>query len=197
MPNYKVHYFDSRGRAEIARILLTAAGQPFEDVRYTKEQWAEFKPKTPFGQLPCLEVDGKLYGQSNAINSYLARQFGLYGKNDLDALQIDVVVGVQNDFATVMIKIFYESDEAKKKELREKLAKEDAPKFLGNFEKLLQDNGYYVGNSVTLAEIAVNDILEYLLMENPDVLKSYPKLTQMRKNLEAHPKIGPYLKNRK
>ncbi|ESO99821.1 hypothetical protein LOTGIDRAFT_173480 [Lottia gigantea] len=197
MPDYKLHYFDTRARAEVARILFAAAGQPFEDVRYTPEQWVVFKPKTPFGQLPCLEVDGKLYGQSNAINSYLARKFGFHGKTNIEALQIDVVIGVQNDLTSVMIKYFTETDEQKRKELKEKLLKEDAPKFLGNFEKLLQDNGYYVGNSVTVAEIAVNDLIDYLLLENPDVLKSYTKLTQMRKNLEAHSKIGPYYKIRK
>jgi glutathione S-transferase len=33
MPSYKVVYFDGRGRAELSRLILTASGTPFEDVR--------------------------------------------------------------------------------------------------------------------------------------------------------------------
>ena len=33
MSNYKIVYFDGRGRAEVSRMILTAAGVEFEDVR--------------------------------------------------------------------------------------------------------------------------------------------------------------------
>ncbi len=33
MTSYKIVYFDGRGRAEISRMILTAAGVKFEDVR--------------------------------------------------------------------------------------------------------------------------------------------------------------------
>lgn len=36
-------YFDSRGRAEIARWVLAQAGVDYEDRRLTKKQWAEIK----------------------------------------------------------------------------------------------------------------------------------------------------------
>ncbi|GFO21755.1 histone-lysine N-methyltransferase SETMAR [Plakobranchus ocellatus] len=75
MPNYKVHYFDARGRGEIIRLLLTYAGQKFEDNRIGGEDWAKFKPSTPFGQMPVFQIDDKLYGQTTAIANYLAREF--------------------------------------------------------------------------------------------------------------------------
>ncbi|XP_055955439.1 glutathione S-transferase 1-like [Patella vulgata] len=77
MPAFRLHYFDSRGRAEIARLMFNAAGQEFDDVRYSKEEWPAFKPKTPLGQLPVLEVDGKLYAESGAIFNYLARELDI------------------------------------------------------------------------------------------------------------------------
>jgi hypothetical protein len=45
------------GRAEPARLALSAAGIEFEDVRVSgPEEWAARKPTTPSGALPLLEV---------------------------------------------------------------------------------------------------------------------------------------------
>ena len=44
MPTYKLVYFNTKGRAEISRWILAQAGVKYEDVRITKEQWAELKP---------------------------------------------------------------------------------------------------------------------------------------------------------
>ncbi|KIH48781.1 glutathione S-transferase protein [Ancylostoma duodenale] len=75
MVHYKLTYFPVRGAGECARQIFALAGQEFEDVRLTKEQFAPVKPNMPFGQLPVLEVDGKQLAQSLAICRYLARQF--------------------------------------------------------------------------------------------------------------------------
>ncbi|ESO95810.1 hypothetical protein LOTGIDRAFT_99844, partial [Lottia gigantea] len=72
-PTYRLHYFDVRGRGEGIRLLFAASGQKYEDKRYTRDEWNLFKPRTPFSQMPVLEIDGKLYGQSGAIGQYLAR----------------------------------------------------------------------------------------------------------------------------
>jgi glutathione S-transferase len=44
MPAYKLIYFDGKGRAEAIRLALTVAGQEFEDVRYSREEWEKVKP---------------------------------------------------------------------------------------------------------------------------------------------------------
>ena len=43
MPSYKFTYFDARGRGELCRYILHAAGQKFVDERFTFEQWPEHK----------------------------------------------------------------------------------------------------------------------------------------------------------
>jgi hypothetical protein len=53
---------------------------------------------TPFGMTPVLEIDGKQTHQSSAICRYLAKQVGLNGSNDCEALEIDMIVDTFTDF---------------------------------------------------------------------------------------------------
>ena len=39
MPQYKLMYFNVRGRAEAARMMLHLAGQEFEDYRFKEGEW--------------------------------------------------------------------------------------------------------------------------------------------------------------
>jgi glutathione S-transferase len=50
------------------------------------------------GQVPILEVDGKVMYQSLAIGRYLAKKVGLYGNNDQEHYEIDNAVDNVNDF---------------------------------------------------------------------------------------------------
>ena len=43
MTQYKLTYFNSRGRGEIIRYLFALAGQKYEDNRVTSEQWGKMK----------------------------------------------------------------------------------------------------------------------------------------------------------
>jgi hypothetical protein len=44
MPAYKLIYFEGKGYGEPIRLALTVAGQEFEDVRYSREEWEKVKP---------------------------------------------------------------------------------------------------------------------------------------------------------
>lgn len=52
---------------------------------------------TPYGQLPMLVTDRKKVAQSTAICRYLAKQYGLAGKDDWEALHIDATVDTIHD----------------------------------------------------------------------------------------------------
>jgi glutathione S-transferase len=56
MVKYKLYYFDARGRGEPIRLLFAAVGKKYEDVRIQREMWANYKPDTPLGKVPYLEV---------------------------------------------------------------------------------------------------------------------------------------------
>lgn len=44
MAAYKLHYFNSRGIAEIVRFIFAQADVHYEDIRHTQEEWAKLKP---------------------------------------------------------------------------------------------------------------------------------------------------------
>ena len=50
-----------------------------------------------FGQLPILEIDGKQLPQTMAIARYLAREFKLAGKDELESAFADAYIDVVND----------------------------------------------------------------------------------------------------
>ena len=53
---YKLYYFNARGRAESIRLIFAAAGQKYEDFRFKGDEWAQFKSKSPNGKAPFLEI---------------------------------------------------------------------------------------------------------------------------------------------
>ncbi|KAL3861386.1 hypothetical protein ACJMK2_007421 [Sinanodonta woodiana] len=198
MRTYRLTYFNARGKAELARLVFAAAGEKFEDTRITKEEWPEIKKTMPFGQLPVLEVDGKPLAQSYAIARYLAREFGFAGSSNWESAQIDQVVDLVEDVKKETVKAGHEKDADKKKELEQKLQDEVFPKFIGFFEKLLKDNGgqYFVGSSLSLADLAVLALFDNPLQKYPSLLDKWPALQDHRKLVQSSPKIADYLKTR-
>lgn len=51
----------------------------------------------PFGQVPVLEVDGKMIAQSNTICRYLARKHGLAGKDEIEIARAEAYVDCMSD----------------------------------------------------------------------------------------------------
>lgn len=200
MPSYKVIYFDSRGRGELPRLLFHAAGVPFEDVRLTKEEFQAMKPTLPFEQLPVLEVDGKIYAQTLGIATYLAREFGFYGKTNLESLKISETLFHLVDVFAIVIKVFYESDEARKEQYKKEAVEEKLPKAIEYLAKLLQKSGtgYFVGSEMTLADISVFDMCT--LLEGFKVLeiaKCPVEIQQLVEKVSTHPKLAKYISERK
>ncbi|KIH47917.1 glutathione S-transferase protein [Ancylostoma duodenale] len=98
MVHYKLTYFDARGAAEIIRQIFVLAGQEYEDVRLSREDWPKHKDEMPFGQVPVLEVDGKKLAQSFAIARFLARKFGFAGKCPFEEALVDSIADQYKDF---------------------------------------------------------------------------------------------------
>ena len=121
MSQYKLTYFNGRGRAELIRLVLAQAGVQYEDHRIVGEDWKDLKPKTPFGTVPILEVDGKTLGGSIPIAVFLAQRHGLAGANDFENAEIAGIMDCLGDLMLGLMAMLFEKDEAHKAELKKKL----------------------------------------------------------------------------
>jgi len=199
MPHYKLTYFNMMGRAEPLRLIFAQAGQDYEDCRITHEEWATFKSKTPFGQMPVLEVDGKMLGQSPAIFTYLAKQFGLNGKDDWEAAKIQMLQAGIEDLITKCFPWFLEHDADKKKELCDKMVPEHVTPWLERYEKFLTDNGtgYFVGNDLTAADLGLFNFMAFISNALcPETFKNFSELVKFQERIGALPKIAAWIEKR-
>jgi glutathione S-transferase len=197
-PHYKLTYFDARGRAEMSRLIFAQAGVEYEDVRVNKKDWPKLKPKMPFNQLPVLEIDGKILPQSKAIARYLARQYGLVGKTDIDAAFCDAYVDGLDDVANNMSALHDEKDKDKRKKLLSEFQETSLKPFLTRYENFLTDNGsgYFVGKQLTWADLTIYTFIEAHTSNHTELLDSHKKLQKFMQKVSDLPKIKTWLKKR-
>ena len=160
MAQIKLTYFNLRARAEPARLVLAYAGAKYDDVRLpapwdNPKPWAALKPTTPYGQCPLLQWDGEEIAQSMAITRslhklspsiyiclrFLAAQFGLKGRNNVESAQVDEIVDAIEDVIGVTIKTHFEEDPAAKAAKVAELNKSAVLPMLQSVEKRLVSRG--------------------------------------------------------
>jgi len=199
-PEIKFYYFDFNGRGEPCRLVLHYAGIKFEDIRFSRDKWPEYKPLSPFGQTPFAKIDGKVYGQSLALAQFFARLGNLYGKTNVDALKIEQLGQLLQDLFQEIAKAFFEPDPAKKVEISRNVKEEVVPKFLGFINKLLEENGgrCLVGDGVTLADILIYDLRTGFFVEYiKDAFEKLPLLTALVNKIGNNERIRAYTQSLK
>jgi prostaglandin-H2 D-isomerase / glutathione transferase len=200
MSSYKLYYFNGRGRAEVARLIFAAAGEQYDDIRYEQKDWPTHKTEMPLGQMPVLEYNGVKLPQSLTIARFLANQFNLAGKDNIERAQVDAVVDTISDALEKYVPIRWESDETKKQEMTKKFLADELPKHLSNIEALAKLYGkqgaFFVGNQMTWSDLFFYQVVQLLFELDSNCLSSYPLLTSNRQEVEKQPKIAEYLKNR-
>jgi len=199
-PRIRLTYFNGRGRGEISRILMAEADINYEDQRLSFEDWEKMKSKTPWGQLPVLDVDGVMLAQSSAIERYLARLGKLDGASAWESGLVDSVCEALKDTMDPLAALFGVKDEAEKKAKTEAYFKDHFPKWAATLEKVLSSNnggnGYFVGSDITLADIHAYVALSTTRGRSPSCLVTSPKLTALLARVEARPRIAAWIARR-
>eukprot|EP00057_Strongylocentrotus_purpuratus_P027781 XP_011682255.1 PREDICTED: glutathione S-transferase-like [Strongylocentrotus purpuratus] len=203
MPSYKLTYFDCRFYGETTRLIFVASGTEFEDILLHMDHKDFYVLKStgklPLGQVPILEVDGRLMCQSRAIQRYVAREVGKVLQQHGERPTIDDVTETcECAYGNAATHGVRSKDPEKKAAIRKEYLEEKGPHRLSYLEKKLQSNpsGYFAGSSLTLADLAVFNILDILNDNMPEVITAYPSLLALKAKVAADEKIAKYLTTR-
>ncbi|XP_026318447.1 glutathione S-transferase 2-like [Hyposmocoma kahamanoa] len=191
-----LYYFALKAMGESTRMLLAYGGQEFEDRRLTEEQWPEFKPKTPFGQMPVLEIDGKKYAQSLAISRYLGRKYGLAGDTMEEDLEIDQNVDFLYDIRARALTVENEEDEEVKRKKHEENTKIHYPFLLKTLnDTVVKNNGHLALGKLTWGDFVFTGVYDYfkMMMRMPDLDTKYPVFKELNDKVLALPRVKEFV----
>ncbi|XP_065937985.1 glutathione S-transferase 1-like isoform X2 [Magallana gigas] len=168
MPAYKLMCFEAKGRAEVIRLSFAAAGQSFEDKRYSIDEWYKVKPG--------------LYGDNNDENT---RVDVIPGASD-DFLK-NVMSWYYEKDETKKEEINKNLEETKLPQffsLLESILKEND-----------DGDGYFVGKKISLADILIYDITDQT--SSVAKLPAFPpKLAGLIDRVKNYSNIKEYLAKR-
>jgi len=194
-------------RAEVLRVSLFIKDIPFEDTRVSREEFVHliktgFLPngkRAPFHQLPVIEVDGKIIGQTGAIARYCGKVSNLYSDDIVLAAKIDQIIDAATDITNLVSPTIREKDQIKKMEDRKVLVNKLLPRWFRYLENLLsEDNSTWFVEKMTIADIAIWRLLGWLTSGIIDgiptsIVDDFPKLKNIHHQVHTHPKVQEWM----
>jgi len=198
-PDLKLYYFDIKGKGESIRLICAYSGLKLEDHRFvSRDEFLAMKggSRLPFGQVPMLQVDGKLaMVQSTAIMRYLGKLSGLYPMKDhILAQKVDAAMDQATDVFTGSTVITYGlryavdlSPEAKEKSF-EHYNQTVLPGHLKRAERYIETSatGWIAGTE----EPSPADFVWYCSLTNMAAKK---EISEKNKSLECFPKLKAFV----
>lgn len=189
-----ISYFRIRSRAEPIRLILEEAGVPYVDHYVDFKEWQDLKPKMPFKVLPSYREGDLLLVESRAIYRYLARKHHLYGRDDMEAVQCDILDEAIRDAEQALGNLFWDKDFAAK---GPGFKQNELPATLNNFEQYLantaRDGAYCAGSLLTFVDFVLWNYLDMVRAFANDTLQQFPTLCQIKTAVETRPRIHAYL----
>lgn len=149
------------GNCHKVRLLLSLLALDYQtqpvDLRGGEQRGPDHLQRNPFGQVPVLEDDGLIVRDSQAILVYLAKRYG--GENwwPDDAYQLAQIAAW---LSTAANEIFHGPAKLRVHHkfgspIDTAAAGQTADKVLGIIDRHLQSQDWLVGNSVSIADVAV------------------------------------------
>jgi glutathione S-transferase len=215
---YELHYWPTiQGRGEFVRLLLEEAGAPYLDfarlpasegggVSTMMKLMREGHGPLPFAP-PILKHGDIVLAQVANILLYLAPRHGLlpadeqsrFAANQLQLTLADFVAEVHDTHHPIASSLRYEDQKAEALRRSAHFIGERIPKFVGYFERVLQNNGgtYLVGGSLSYVDLSMFQVLSGLGYAFPKAMArvepTIPGLATLRDRVALRPQIASYL----
>jgi glutathione S-transferase len=211
-----LRYFDARGAAEVIRTIFAAANVEYDDYRYTFsmdgpkpqicDQHGIDKESGVFDanlmRLPILEVGNDRIGQSRAIERYVAKDLGLMGKGKIQEAQIDAYCEHIRDLRDAYNKVRgnpFAPTTPEIEEAKEKWYSDTMKTWMKKIEAVTGDNGFAVGDKVSLADIVLYCALTQAFSDADKAAASFAdceKISAVLENVAANQGVQKWLETR-
>src|ERR1700723_45292 len=176
---YALYYWPGiQGRGEYVRLALEDAGAEYVDVARSERGIAamikmmEAHGGTPPFAPPFLKAGKLVIGQTANILLYLGSRHGLAPKAEAGRLWVhqlqltvaDFVLEIHDTHHPLGPSLYYEDQRGPAKKRTQEFWCERVPKYLGYFERLLDDNGgkYVTGRRLAYVDLSLFQIVEGL-----------------------------------
>jgi len=194
MADFKLTYFNVRGRAELVRLIFEKSGIQYEDERLTSDEWKNRKESTPLGQLPVLTYKGTKIVQSLTMARFVAKKGGLAGSDEMEEVYCDMFVcSLWLDILDKLVPIFFEKDEEKKASMIE--PKQKSIEVMLQKLATLVKGDFVLGDAMSYADLSLLDLPPWLSKTIPE-LEIPEKLKAVITKVEADPKISNWIATR-
>mmetsp|Transcript_7652 Transcript_7652/g.10986 ORF Transcript_7652/g.10986 Transcript_7652/m.10986 type:complete len:248 (+) Transcript_7652:80-823(+) len=216
----ELKYFDLRGAAETARVLLAFGGNDFVDTRFQivpgtfdSPSFKEAKESGDLfmnlGRAPVLVTsEGATIGQSKAIERFLARQMGLMGQTPTEEAVIDCVAEHCRDVKDAQMRKGFsmftkDKTDEEKATLRKEWFETDMPTMLEKINNVVKSTGtagFAVGTKPSLADVSIFSLLHDCLSTDKDdvteAAKNCDALNAIADAVSANPGVAKWLEER-
>jgi glutathione S-transferase len=212
---YELYYWPTiQGRGEYVRLALEDAGAAYGDVARQGERGLAAMMKmmqarrgTPPFAPPFLKAGRLVIGQTANILDYLGARHGLAPKAEAGRLWVhqlqltitDFVLEVHDTHHPLGPSLYYEDQRAPARKRTDDFWKARVPKYLGYFERLLDNSGgsYVTGRRICYVDLSLFQIVEGLRYAFPRRMKAFerkvPGLLELHDRVAERPNIKAYL----
>ena len=195
----KLTYFDFNfWRVDILRLSFSFSDIPYELEKISRENWRFKKKDFPFGQLPVMTIDKKVFCHTHSIARYCAKKSFLYDKEDMKILVIDQVLDWANEITNLIAPsiraAIREKDINKSKKLRKEFIENNLHKWFSYLENLFVNssvNKKFFTDKFSIADITAWRVIYWfssgkLDMIDDSFLKDLPLLKKYYDNIHTY-----------
>lgn len=167
--------------------MFAIANIPYSDQRLPFENLDEFNAEKAQGvfavnmdRVPILVYNGAEIGQSKTIERFVAKKLGFLGANEIESALVDMICEHVRDIRQKYNDVKVGKSGEELNEAKHKFLYNDFPAWMSKLEKCLGNNGFAVGEKMSLADIAIQQLIQDYFDDKeagPTAILSCPKIT--------------------